>query len=140
MKFFTLPSFWVGVFGTFLLSLFLAVTSDPVHAACNINLGVRNMGNSIISVSKIKSKVKVKGGLWRALYKGGWDAHGGVKPGGTNEDVYRGAFNCGARRKYQIKYYCKTGPKQGREFVDYYPGSSAWTTKQSLIIPLRRCQ
>lgn len=127
------------LFSSSVLILLCAAWPESALAGCNINLSLKNAGTSIIQVWRNDSKVKSKGGLWRALYKGGWDGYGGVKPGGTNDGIYKATFNCGSKRRYQIKYTCKTGPKVDTTFVDYYPGANAWDTRQSLTITLGRC-
>jgi hypothetical protein len=133
---------------TFLTLLAFSATMGlwptQAQAGCKLNLAIQNTGKNKLKVNSAASKVKKKAGTWRRLYRGDWNV-GYVNPGKTVTDVYKAGFGCATSRKFQIHYGCADGPKKGQSFVKYYPrvkrgGSAQWTKRQSVTIPLNKCQ
>jgi len=118
---------------TLLTSLILimvcSVWPESVQAGCNINIFFANKSKHTIRI--YEGKVKVRGGLWKKMKY--WDpaqSEMRLNPGKRSGDGYRADFNCGAKRRYQVKYQCLGGT--GGWFTDYYPSAKKWTTNQTI--------
>lgn len=123
-----------------ILSCLLAATlllPDTGRAGCDINLTVRNVSSDALEVF-VHSRVKSKGGSWRALSRGGWKPEGDdvnwlrLDPGQSRTDVYRATFRCNAKRRYRFDVACDL---QGYHSVDrrtiYHPAPVTWTRDQT---------
>lgn len=117
------------------LAVFMTSGVSPAQAGCRINLAVVNNGNLTVVIIKRASKVKIEGGLWRRLSRGGWRAPT-LPPGQSATDVYNAAFGCTALRRYRIEYKCM-GVAGTR--VTYYPGPNDYNRSSSPTIRLDRC-
>ena len=121
----------------FLAVIFLcSAWAESAQAGCNLNISVENKSKQSIRIAE--AKVKIKAGLWKKMKY--WDPAQEeiwLKPGEKSGDGYRADFNCGAKRRYQVRYQCLGGPDGW--FTDYYPSPKTWTTNQTLTISLRQC-
>lgn len=113
---------------------------EPAQAGCQINVGVKNVGDRTLRFSN-SSSVKSKGGWWRRLRKGMW-AHGesrliDLEPDARFVDGYLATFRCGAKRRYRFTVSCfDHGTDVWTETYHYYPGPTTWTTEQTFTAKL----
>jgi hypothetical protein len=127
----------ITLLASLILIMACSVWPESVQAGCNINIYVANKSKHTIRIHE--GKVKVRGGLWKKMKY--WDpaqSEMWLNPGKRSGDGYRADFNCGAKRRYQVKYQCLGGT--GGWFTDYYPSAKKWTTNQTITIPLQQCQ
>ncbi len=115
------------------------------QAGCQLNITVKNTGKAGLSVSNGTSLtgVKSKGGSWKGLKKGYWFSESffiRVDPQKTISDIYSATFGCGAKRRYRIRYKCRSGEMEGQSFSYYYPSEKDWTKNQTVSIRLGRCK
>jgi len=134
-----LNSPWTILFTALVLMMLLSVWPASAQAGCNMNLYVKNTGKNPILIYGNASRVKTKGGLWKSLRKAGWVPTFTVQPGRRVGDDWKATFKCQAKRRYQIKYQCLRGPFKKKTFTTYYPGSTNWTTGQSILVHVNKC-
>ncbi len=140
----------VPFFFLFLLAIaiFFVLPERQALAGCNFNVYVENTGSALIDVKNensggYHSSVKVKLGTWKDLRKGDWFYYEddiALSPDEKRGDAYRGEFNCGAKRRYKVRYTCQEGKDRGKSFTEYFPSSTGWTKNQSLTVRLGRCR
>lgn len=116
--------FWAIAIGIGALGATLGI-AGKASAGCDITIKVKNTGNATYTVNWDDSKVKVKGGLWKKI----GDGKESVSPGAIVSTTYKALFNCGSKRRYQVRTL-----KGGSEKTTYYPSSSTWTTKQTFTV------
>ncbi|OZC04306.1 hypothetical protein [Rubricoccus marinus] len=134
------------------LAVALAVTPDSSQAAvaspgatsdliaelgqgCTVSIRGTNRGNRDIEIKLTRSKVKVRGGIWKRIDK----VAGTVGGACTDDEVsvpndrqtYSESCNldlgCGSRRRY--KFEIKRG---GNTHIEYFPSSNGWTTSTTI--------
>ncbi len=130
------------------VALIFVLPVKPALAGCQLNIFIKNTGNASLEVNNEYSggyhtSVKIKFGKWKDLRAGDWFFYEDgleLDPTGKMGDVFRGDFNCGAKRRYKFRYSCQGGDNRGRSFTDYYPSSTGWTKQQSVTVNLESCQ
>ncbi len=140
-----IPNYLVVILTVIML---YALSGTKVFAGCQLNVYVKNTGKDSLKVKNgvlfgDDSSVKIKLGTWRNLITGGWlddDLEFRLDSGQKKGDGFRADFNCGAKRRYKVRYTCQGGKHSGSLFTDYYPSPTGWTEKQSVTIKLGRCQ
>ncbi len=117
-------------------------------AGCQLNVFVKNTGHASLEVNNEYSggyhtSVKIKLGKWKDLRAGDWFFYEddiGLDPTEKKGNAFRGEFNCGAKRRYKIRYACLGGENRGNSYTDYYPSATGWTKQQSVTVNLAHCQ
>ncbi len=130
------------------VAMLYVVSGTDVFAGCQLNVYVKNTGKESLNVKNgilfgDDSSVKIKLGTWRNFITGGWLDDGyefGLDSGQKKGDGFRADFNCGAKRRYKVRYTCQEGKYRGSLFTDYYPSPTGWTDKQSVTVNLGRCK
>lgn len=128
--------------------MFSALSGTDAFAGCQLNVYVKNISKESLNVKNgvlfgDDSSVKIKLGTWRNLNTGGWfidKDEFSLDSGQKNGDGFRADFNCGAKRRYKVRYICQGGKYEGSLFTDYYPSAKGWTEKQSVTVNLGRCK
>jgi len=95
-----------------------------------ITITVVNRDNEKLFVEWHECKVKIQGGLWKALDNNtNTDT---IPVGGSASHVYDATFGLGAQRRYQIAV--NNGDSDA---VIYFPSSTAWTDDDTPTISVR---
>jgi hypothetical protein len=94
-----------------------------------LSITVKNTGTKSFEVNWDQSKVRVKGGTWKAL-GGGQNT---CAAGDTVSITDNALFGSDANRRYQIYTVEDDNP-----FFTYYPSTSGWTTDSSPMINITR--
>ena len=113
---------------------------NEASAGCRINISGRNDSNWSVWFSYRNSKVKIKGGTWKKIFKGHRDAT--MVEGHSNFNfIYDADFGCNVKRRWV--FTLEAGDACNFEYSWYKPSNDGWfpkgTTEISVHELSRKC-
>ncbi len=98
---------------------------NEASAGCRINIQGRNDGPHPVNLSYHDSKVKVKGGTWKKIFRSDDDLR--VEAGTQFHYVYDAALGCNLKRRWVFRLI--KGEGCAFEHIWYKPSSTEWFAK-----------
>ena len=119
----------IGILGVALGGLLFV---SEASAGCRINISGRNDGPHPVHLSFHNSKVKVKGGTWKKIFRVDDDLR--VEAGTRFNYVYQASMGCNVKRRWLFTLI--NGEGCDFEYAWYKPSSTGWFAKGTTNISI----
>ncbi len=123
-------SFHARLFFSLAMLPALLLLSSAASAGCGITIELKNTDSIKVSYVKNGSKVKSKGGSWKALPA---PVVRSMEPGETVSFVHNATFGCNAKRRYKLKFV-----KLGHQWYEHFPSATGWTKNVNIRINAKK--